>query len=201
MTCHVNVINNTTEVTMNFTEYNCDRREHDYFKILDPIKEDLNNIDISKLIAYGKVDIDGKSDTYWCPCHIDLGKVCNSDLPYQAILYFDVAHMETDYEKIEDLFHSEDRINLDKIGVLSYKVIIEIYDGLNMLYEPNTLYLFKMPFVSEQYIKENLGEEIYNYISISTQEIVKRTLSYQLERYLNDKTEEEIKNFINKIDI
>lgn len=184
---------------MHFTEYNCNHRN--YFKLLDPIKEDLKNIDISKLITYGKVDIDGKSYTYGCPCHIDLGKVCSSELPYQAIVYFDVAHIEIDYKKIEDLFHSQDRINLDKIGELSYKVIVEVYNDLNVLHEPDTKYLFNMPHASEEYIKENLGEEIYNYISISTQEIVKRMLDFHLERFLKDKTKEEIKEFINKIDI
>mgnify|MGYP000859955260 CR=1 FL=1 len=186
---------------MNFTEYNCDRREHDYFKLLDPIKKDLKNIDISKLITYGKVGIDGKSDTYWCPCYIDLGKVCNDSLPYQAILYFDIGYMELDYKTIEDLFHSEGKISLDRIGKLSYRIIVEVYEGLNVLYEPNTIYLFEMPLVSEEYIKENLGEEIYNYISISTPNIIKRMLTFHLEKYFNNKTKEEIKNFINKIDI
>lgn len=182
---------------MNFTEYNCDRREHDYFKLLDPIKKDLKNIDISKLITYGKVDIDGKSDTYWCPCHIDLGKVCSDNLPYQAILYFDIGNIELDYKAIDDLFHIEGRISLDKIGRVLYRVIVEVYDGLNVLYEPNVIYLFEMPSVSEKYIKENLGEEICNYISISTPSLVKRMLNFQLERYFGIKTED----FINKIDI
>lgn len=43
---------------MHFTEYNCNHR--DYFKLLDPIKEDLKKVDISKLITYGKKDAEGK---------------------------------------------------------------------------------------------------------------------------------------------
>ena len=76
-----------------------------------------------------------------------------------------------------------------------------MYDDLNVLHEPDAKYLFNMPHASEEYIKENLGEEIYNYISISIPNLVKRMLTFHLERYLNNKTKEEIKEFINKLDI